>query len=72
MLYFIYQFLQGIAHKVFTALEYTGKGVNFVELFISDMHGVLDGIDFPPWVLAVLTLIFVLAVFDKVIALIRG
>lgn len=67
MLYFIYQFLQGIAHNVFTAVEIGRQNLEFVSSIPAEIGGFFTDIDFPPVVLAVLTLIFVLAFIDKII-----
>lgn len=67
MLYFIYQFLQGIAHNVFTAVAIGKQNLDFVSSIPVEISGFFDSIDFPPVVLAVLTLIFVLAFIDKII-----
>lgn len=72
MLYFLYQYYQGIAHGVFTAVEFAENAVSFLTGFIADMGTVFTGIDFPPLVLAVLTLVFSLGLFDKVVHLLKG
>lgn len=72
MLYFLYQFFQGIAHGVFTAVDFVENAVEFISGFITDMDNVFTGIDFPPLVLAVLTLVFSLGLFDKVVHLLKG
>lgn len=67
MLYFIYQFLQGIAHNVFTAVEIGKQNLEFVSSIPVEIGSFFTDIDFPPVVLAVLTLIFALAFIDKII-----
>lgn len=67
MLYFIYQFLQGIAHNIFTGLHFTGNMFEFIKSFPADIDSLIGDIGFPPLVLAFLGLIFALAFLDKIV-----
>lgn len=72
MLYFLYQFYQGIAHGVFTLVDFTKNGIDFLTTFTADMQDAFTGIDFPPLVVAVLSLVFALGLFDKITHLLKG
>ena len=72
MLYFLYQYYQGISHDVFTVVEVAKKSVCFISDFITDFTDCFSGIVFPPLVLSVLTLTFSLGVFDKVTHALKG
>lgn len=72
MLYFLYQFFQGIAHGVFTAVDFLENIIQFISSFTADMQSAFAGITFPPLVIAVLTLVFSLGLFDKIVHLLKG
>lgn len=72
MLYFLYQFYQGIAHGVFTAIDFTKYSIDFISSFVTDIQDSFSNLQFPPLVLSVLTLVFVLGTFDKIVHLLKG
>ena len=72
MLYFIYQFLQGIAPVVFTAVDCAQNGILFITTGLVDLKESFSNIDFPPLVLAVLEIVLGLGLFDKVVHLLKG
>lgn len=65
MLYFIYQYLQGIAHNVFTAVNMGGHALEFVLDSSADLTESLEALNFPVTVKVFFGLIFSLALIDK-------
>lgn len=65
MLYFIYQYLQGIAHEVFTDVNMFGHSLRFILDSSADLSESLQSFDFPVAIKSAFALIFSLAVIDK-------
>lgn len=65
MLYFVYQYLQGIAHTVFTSLNMSVHSLKFMLDSSADLSEGLETLSLPPVVKASFGLIFSLALIDK-------
>lgn len=65
MLYFIYQYLQGIAHEVFTDLNMFGHTLKFIVDSSADISAGVQAFALPTPVKAGISLVFVLALIDK-------
>ena len=65
MLYFIYQYLQGIAHEVFTDLNMFGHTLKFLVDSSADISEGVHAFELPTPVKAGISLVFVLALIDK-------